>query len=249
MIALHVLGYEQQCEKNASFKKKSWLTKLAKFIKQHYLYSPVSSASKLNFKIITFNYDRLIEEFLFREFGQQIETFVNENIIHVYNKISFLPWQHQKLKEIADENKTRMKNGKEPKPLPFIHFGHPNYDGHRIKERKEDIFLIYDERNKINNEINEIIQHAEQIYFMGFGYHEENMKVLGFPGECQKTDCKIITNHYIKDITNDSLNKLREEMHKISEKYFLNKNINTSLSCSDFIDMFFCNGWLLSNSE
>jgi hypothetical protein len=59
-IAVHVLGYEGACLRKASFKNLSWLDALNDFI----VHQKMASASRqsVNFRVATFNYDRLLEE-------------------------------------------------------------------------------------------------------------------------------------------------------------------------------------------
>ena len=119
---------------------------------------------------VTFNYDRSLEYFLFQKMKS---TFPGENdgrissiantleIIHVHGQVGFLPWQTN-----CDSNYVR---------------GYARDDSWETARK-------FSEQIKIISEIGPMTEgygmacramyEADHIYFLGFGYHEENLKRL-----------------------------------------------------------------------
>ncbi len=118
--------------------------------------------NKVNF--ITFNYDRLLEHFLGNmtqnkysiERSYVKDYLCNINILHVYGRLPLLPWE---------DIPTGIEYGYEIDLDYLIH----NWD--RIK--------TIHERSEINQDsIDDLVKKAERIFFLGFGFHEENIKTL-----------------------------------------------------------------------
>lgn len=123
-----------------------------------------------NIHFVTFNYDRSFEQFLFQSLynsysGKKSEEdcakIINKiDIIHVYGSLAPLVWQDK-------------INGR------AYTAGVPNEDV--LLKAIKNIFLIGEERafTEQQRKIQEIMPEAKYIYFLGFGYDEENMKILG----------------------------------------------------------------------
>lgn len=117
-------------------------------------------------KIVTFNYDRSLEQFLFVSLLNRFNKPINEiaqaierlGIYHVHGKLGNLPWQGGQY--------TRAYNGS---ISPQI-----------IAKAAEGIHLIHDEIPDLGV-IQKIIAGSKEIHFLGLGYHELNMRRLGFP--------------------------------------------------------------------
>lgn len=115
---------------------------------------------------ITFNYDRSLEYFLCESFLNSFSSASEDRIInklkqipiyHVYGMIDKLPWQggssaYRKSKSI----KTVMK-------------------------MKDNIKIIHERAKEPSEAIEAVLKNAERIYFLGFGYAEVNLEVLGIP--------------------------------------------------------------------
>jgi hypothetical protein len=136
----------------------------------HYLFtklsSPKESFSENKLSIITFNYDRSIEQFLYlslkhswnisdEECRDQLK---NIPIIHVHGSLGLLPWQ-----------------GEKPRPYSIDYSPEDiHYSSEQIivipevKETSEEFTLAYD-----------LLEKAKIIYFLGFGYNRTNLKRLG----------------------------------------------------------------------
>jgi len=118
---------------------------------------------------VTFNYDRLLEYFLFNSlnhtYGKDQEdcrmALKNIPIIHLHGRMGFLPWQSNDDTRPysstinVDAIKVCMKN------IKIIH---------------ED---ISDGRDKDFENAKRCIKQSERVYFLGFGYDETNMERLG----------------------------------------------------------------------
>ncbi|MCH7575958.1 MAG: hypothetical protein IIA59_12675 [Candidatus Marinimicrobia bacterium] len=119
---------------------------------------------------ITFNYDRSLEHlsynFLSNSFSELptadiVEAVESLEILHVNGILAPLDWQN-------------IKGVKQPyrKSLKTV-----DIDSH-----VNNIQIIFDSRqDDTTTEIERKIKSAENIYFLGFGYADENMKQLGFP--------------------------------------------------------------------
>jgi hypothetical protein len=130
--------------------------------------------SKGNLAFITFNYDRSLEQFLYESlinsFTEVPESDISKclqklKILHVYGQIAPLKWQDP-------------KQGMDYKPTI----------GESLLERAAaNIKTIYEQ--KVSPELNEarqILEQAEQIYFLGFGYAKENLEILKLPGKTKR---------------------------------------------------------------
>jgi len=118
-------------------------------------------------KIITFNYDRTFEWFLFKALVGTFKLNVQEAygimhhlpILHVYGKLGSLPWEKSNLKRGLDENVASFSD--------IISISNAI---RTIGETKLDDHLqslIYD-----------FINYSNSVYFLGFGFHESNLNIL-----------------------------------------------------------------------
>ncbi len=122
-----------------------------------------------NVSIVTFNYDRSLEYYLFNclhakykeNFVECAEMLKNIPIIHVYGKLGNLP-------ELSDPDSIEYDM---PEDVPI--------DSLKITERS--IKIINDPNANTSPEFQDaqkLIKEAKRIYFLGFGYLEENMRRL-----------------------------------------------------------------------
>jgi hypothetical protein len=131
---------------------------------------------------ITFNYDRSLEHFLFSTlYGLLKNAMVSKEIlasklkeipfIHVYGKIGYLPWETNFTYGGGTEDYGSCRK------LP----------GEIATSTQKMINLIYDEI-KESPEIEKakkLISDAKRIIFLGFGYDETNLSILGLPSLLQ----------------------------------------------------------------
>lgn len=122
---------------------------------------------------ITFNYDRSLEYFIFdtliHSFSslypqavinpQKYNNLIPFDFIHIYGAIDRLPWQSKQAR-------------------PYI----TDFDYEVLKILKNNIRVIYDRSDEELHEAKRLIRRARRIFFLGFGYHNENLEILGIPG-------------------------------------------------------------------
>jgi hypothetical protein len=132
------------------------------------LNAPFDSFDKNKLSIITFNYDRSIEHYIFKamksRYGKSGEEckrkLDNIPIIHVHGRLGALPWQDEA--------------GRAYLPRPdLLELG-------EIKSVSEQIDVI-SENKDTSPEFDhafKLMKDAERIYFLGFGYHEMNLRRL-----------------------------------------------------------------------
>jgi hypothetical protein len=162
-----------EAEMNSSYRERApggkdedWYTLLYRTMTQT-LSTPDSleEFSKNKVRFITFNYDRSLEHFLFDslsyafddrgdEIRDKAKKYFPFPIIHVYGQIDKPEW-----------------GGGLPykQPLDFA----------RIHDLKNNIKLIGDRTEVEKDEIVEHFEWAKRIYFLGFGYADENLDAIG----------------------------------------------------------------------
>jgi hypothetical protein len=160
-------------------------------------------------KIITFNYDRSLETFLFKAIKARYNLHDHENDIasffdeipiqHVHGKLGTMSWQFNyqqthrvQPKVIHDFNPINFINlfplyGKVGQfgaseadfgPSQFIDDRARSAFAKEIIERAKMIRISH-ELPQEKEDYKKVFQKAERIYFLGFAYHEENIKALG----------------------------------------------------------------------
>ena len=122
--------------------------------------------------IITFNYDRSIEHYLFKalknSYGKSDEECAskikNIPIIHVHGQLGYLPWQDKPAREYKRESRDVIN---------------------AISIAASGIRIIHEDINVNEDELfiaaHSLLRGAERIYFLGFGYNETNVKRLSIP--------------------------------------------------------------------
>lgn len=118
--------------------------------------------------IITFNYDRSIEHFLFKSMKSTYAKSDSEcaaalnsvPIIHVHGSLGSLPWQEG---TVHREYQPRIELVRAD-----------------IKRISEQIVVISEKEDTapVFDRVFNIMSEAERIYFLGFGYHETNLRRL-----------------------------------------------------------------------
>lgn len=124
-----------------------------------------------NISIVTYNYDRSFEYFfikaLISTFGKSaeeaIEIFDKIPLIHVHGKVGTYPW------------------GLKTKPY------NNNIEPEHIYNAVQNLHIIFEEeqlRDKYD-EVDKLLQKAQQIFLLGFGFNESNLKRLNLQ-RCSK---------------------------------------------------------------
>ena len=139
--------------------------------------------NKISF--ITFNYDRSLEHFLFENIygllknaGVNREQIANAispiKFLHVYGKTGHLPWQVGAFEDerVMNVNKEDVKYGGETRPVMQV-----------AMQVHKMINVMYDERKESSDikEAQDLIRNADRIMFLGLGYDDQNLKLLGMP--------------------------------------------------------------------
>ena len=128
---------------------------------------------KNKLSVITFNYDRSLEHFLFTALVKSYrlskedaaEQLKDIPITHVYGQLGLLEWQANK-----DEEANVIPYGGKPTaevPLPAA--------------RGIQILAEGEEESEQFRKAHELLIQADRIYFLGFGYNDTNMKRLNLP--------------------------------------------------------------------
>jgi hypothetical protein len=174
-IVTAILGSERQnWNSGPRYPKQDWFLYLFNRMRRE-LNKPDSykKFGENNVAFITFNYDRFFEHYLYesfinsfnlgidpdyigKDFFQDNPNFIPFPVLHVYGKISEVQW------------------------LGGYEYGEV-YDWGIINNLKDNIRVIYD---RVDAEIQNIkgrIQWAERIFFLGFGYAQENLDALEIP--------------------------------------------------------------------
>jgi len=124
--------------------------------------------------IITFNYDRSLEYFLFsalKHLFNKSDSDIEKAvlclpIIHVHGTIGPLPWQAPDGTDYC----------------PLFGAGIPAIEmGRRIKVASKNIAIVFQAQPK-SKEFTfacECLKEAKKIYFLGFGYNSDNLEMLG----------------------------------------------------------------------
>ncbi len=122
-----------------------------------------------NVSFITFNYDRSLEYFLYDSLIHYFykippekikEQLIKLKIIHVFGQVAGLEWQDLSSKIEYRRNVNQID----------------------IQRLVKNIRTIYEEKdNPELEEAHKRIRDAEQIFFLGFGYAKENLKLLKIP--------------------------------------------------------------------
>lgn len=156
---------------------------------------------------ITFNYDRSLEYYLHTSFIHSFwqvkdaivlnryETYMPFPFIHVYGQLDKPTW---------------MGGSKYASDINF----------QRINTCKDNIRVIGERAVEVNETIKKLFEKAERIFFLGFGYASENMKVLGLPKAIDESKKYYGT---AKGFTSKELNKIRIDLQRNFKIRDLNK--------------------------
>ena len=119
---------------------------------------------------ITFNYDRSLEHFLMTALVNQLneteqrvaEKLTKIPIIHLYGKLGKLPWETVKMDDYSRDYN--------PLVLP-----------HLLRRSSKSLKIIHDQvlpDNEDFRQARKLLSNARKIYFLGFGYHKDNLERL-----------------------------------------------------------------------
>lgn len=166
VIAQALIPFERHGElSNPSRQEKNWY----RYLFQQMQVEKFDQFRENRLSVITFNYDRSFEHFLVtalssafeEDRGKCIEQVCAIPIVHVHGQLAPLPWQALRQSFCRDYEK---------KATPEI-----------ILKAADGIKVISegDESSPEFEQARELLSEAMKIVFLGFGYHETNMKRLG----------------------------------------------------------------------
>jgi len=131
------------------------------------LSSPFESFHENQLSIITFNYDRSLETFLFtalkNSFNKTDEEIYDKlkqiPILHIHGQMGFLPWENKKTSRPYENT----------------------IDAESIKESSSKIKIIHEaeiETDQTLKDAHNLLNEAGKVIFLGFGYNETNLRRL-----------------------------------------------------------------------
>jgi len=176
-IVLTLLHYEKESKfrERVSIPKQDWyshlFTKMTESLTEPDGYKNFGGN---NISFITFNYDRSLEyilheslkySFLLAKDSEIVEQLREITISHVYGKIDDLPWEKP--------GSTSYLNAQTNYPLGTSHV-------HDYVKLMENIQTIHERKEKDRSEILKQISEATRVFFLGFGYAQENLEILEF---------------------------------------------------------------------
>jgi len=184
-IGKYIIAFEIfDAEKSSNFREhavegQDWLSYLFNRLTEDFTAPDrLPDFSDGNMGFISFNYDRSLEHFLYESLRNSFTEVPEEKIllclkdlriIHVYGKTAPLEW------ESGDYTK----------------YGPKNIDETLLRKAAGRIWTIYERQESPElREAHELLQRAERIFFLGFGYAPENMKVLNL-AESIPIGCKV----------------------------------------------------------
>ncbi len=136
--------------------------------------------------VITFNYDRSLEQFLFTTLknkysGKSDEQYAKKlrhiPIIHVHGKLGPLPWEIPNATIATLE--TTVPFGMSSERIPTTQ--RPAYIKKWLDIARKNIKVIHENISETEEfkQAKELISNAKQLFFLGFGYHPTNLTRLG----------------------------------------------------------------------
>ena len=152
-----------------------------------------------NISFITFNYDRSLEYFFYDSLrclyyevaeDKKVQALNHLKILHVYGNIAHLKWQN---------------------PCDYVDYKQQINES-ILQNAANKIRTVYEEKeNPEVIEAKNLLQQADQIFFLGFGFARENMEVLGLPGLISE-DCLILGT--VLGLEPKEINDIRDQIVK-----------------------------------
>jgi hypothetical protein len=172
IISFKILDAEQKSRfrEQSKIKEQDWYSWIFNIMRKSIGNgTEINKFSENNISFITFNYDRSLEHFFYEslcnsfEVPKQVITTILKQlkIIHVYGTIAPLDWQDG-------------KNG--------IKYG-TQISENILKITSQNLRTMREEKQNPELDVaKKLIAEAKKVFFLGFGYADENMRVLGLPG-------------------------------------------------------------------
>ena len=181
-----------------------------------------------NVAVVTFNYDRCIEHFLYHALQQHYsvqqdvaaDVISNLPIIHVYGKVGMLPWQGL------------------PEVVPFGGYDRGS-SAISIRRLSEGISTYTEqiEDTDLLNAINAEMDRAETVVFLGFSFFPENIQLLMPPVRRKRLAKRIVGTTY--GLSESAVGVVGQSIPKLFPGLqHENIQVNSNLKCGNFLQEF-----------
>ena len=181
--------------------------------------------NKISF--ITFNYDRSLEHFLITAFQNLFNKTENEvaeklkkiPIVHLYGKLGMLPWETVKPDEYTREYNAKI--------LP-----------HLLRRSSKSLKIIHDKVELDNLEFKQakqLLSAARRIYFLGFGYHKDNLERLKITSYVRYASSTTPSETFSKIVEGTAF-KLPQDLKDNVPKLYKIKLPNSDWDINDFFE-------------
>ena len=161
-------------------------------------------------QIITFNYDTLLERSIvshlvdYHKYTDEkaLEFVENLGVIHVYGKIDFF----DDLLDVSFDNASSIDG---------------NFDKVRSSiENLKVVGEINSRNNNITRKLRSILSHSSNIYFLGFGFDDQNMDILfrGFAAYGFDQDVKLLSTNI--GLSDYEIKKIKREYPCLKINFF-----------------------------
>jgi hypothetical protein len=174
--------------------------------------------------IISFNYDRCIEHYLFHTLqiyygiskDEAATALTHLEIFHPYGTVGILPWQ---------SSTGGIEFGGVPKTTELIEVAN------QIRTFTEGI----DETKSNILSIQEIVLNAQRIAFLGFAFHPLNLELLySGRGNIFSYDCLESIHATAYGISPSDIEHIKNELHVYAQIELTDIHIDSKLKCSEF---------------
>lgn len=202
------------------------------------LFSSIPPEKYESFRVVSFNYDRSLEAFFIR--GLVARNRCNESrafeilnalkIVHVHNRLPDLPYENGFSLPIStkrviygeyQEKRSRLVD----QPWHFDEWHVP------LERHAQERFKTCYENTEVCPEAAKAIQESQRVVFLGFGYHDTNMKTLGYDFNN--------TNPSQKRILGTAKNLSGNEWRRIESKY-PEIALAEDCNCVELLEEFVC---------
>lgn len=223
LIWYYILTSEKRSKFREDVKEDDWYSYLFTRMTDKLMRPSDIHITKNNIKFITFNYDRSFEHFLYESLRYSftvaseediLKVINNIKIVHIFGKVFDLDWQDGIPKVKYNRNDLLTTDIEQ-----YVH---------NIQTINEDSTI--ESQKKIISDIKK----SETVIFLGFGFLEENMKILGFPDVIGK----------VREVYGTGIGYTNREREQIVMKYFskvnnYSQNVHIeNLNCTDLLREF-----------
>lgn len=199
---------------NFSQLSNTWFAGFIKILTENIAQSEVEKIFD-NVSILSFNYDRCIEHYLYESLQNYYSLEANKivplmqklKILHPYGSVGRLPWQEQN-------------------PLTQVPFGAERGNLLQLSEQIKTFNERTHEADKIQ-EIRSVVRDAEIMVFLGFAFHRQNLELIRPDHACNAK--RIYATAY--GISKSDCEVIREELHNLIQQKEAPIEFRNDLKC------------------